>query len=42
MCNEIINSADNVSTNVTNTKSANAMITVQTDSDNEKVKYKLD
>ena len=41
-CDEIIYIMDTVSTNVTSTKSANAMSTMLTNSDDKKVRYKMD
>ena len=42
MCDEIENVADSLSTNVTNTAQKNVKSTVSINSDNKKVKYKMD
>ena len=41
LCHEIINVTDNVSKNVTNTISTNVMSSVSINSDDEKVRYKM-
>ena len=42
MCDKIVNAANSVSTNVINTIPRNTTSTVSINSDNEKVRYKLD
>ena len=42
MCDEIINATDNESANVTGIKSTNVTSTLPTNSDNKKVRYKMD
>ena len=41
-CDEVINFTDSVSTNVTNTISKNVTVTVPINSDDKKVRYKMD
>ena len=41
-CDEVINFRDSVSTNVTNTISKNVTVTVPINSDDKKVRYKMD